>query len=73
MNFKLNYNTSIFYDGNLKSVKNAVDILRRDILKKFNKSDGLKTEIILKQDNSMNNEEFFIDVTNRIIIYAYEE
>ena len=38
MNFKLNYNTSIFYDGNLKSVKNAVDILRRDILKKFNKN-----------------------------------
>ncbi len=73
MNFKLNYNTSIFYDGNLKSVKNAVDILRRDILKKFNKTDGLKTEIILKQDNSMNNEEFFIDVTNRIIIYAYDE
>lgn len=73
MHFKLNYNTSIFYDGNLKAVKHAVDILRRDILKKFNKTDGLKTEIILKQDNSMKNEEFFIDVTNRIIIYAYDE
>lgn len=73
MEFVLNGNTVIKYDGNNTAVLNAVSILKRDIEKSFEKSDNVSNCIVLTENASMAEEEFIIDAADDITINASEE
>lgn len=73
MEFILNANTNIFYDSNSSAVKNAAQILQRDMNKRFNSSGCKRNVIILSLQSNLNNEEFVIDVNEDMTIYARDE
>lgn len=73
MNFILNLNTQIQYNGYSNAVKNAVNILQRDIKKKFEMSDCTRNTINLTVQENLDNEEFCIDVADSINIFAKDE
>lgn len=73
MEFVLNGNTVIKYDGNNTAVLNAVNILKRDIEKSFEISDNASNCIVLTENASMAEEEFIIDAADDITINASEE
>ena len=73
MGFILNANTVISYEGNMPAVINAVNILKRDIAKKFIPSQEKSTEIVLTEKSGMEEEAYIVDVAEKITIYAADE
>lgn len=73
MEFILNSNTNIICDNNSCAVKNAVQILQRDMDKRFNISECGKNSIILKTNTALCEETFIINVNKNITIYAGDE
>lgn len=73
MDFILNANTKIKYSGDKKPIINAVEILTRDIKKKFNPL-GINENVIELADNAMiENEMFEISAGEKMTIYASSE
>lgn len=73
MDFFLNSNTKIVYESKSKAVLNAVEILKRDIVKKFVKSGINENKIVLKEDKSKEIEEFELNVGEDMVISASDE
>ncbi len=73
MDFILSANTTITYDGDNKPVKNAVEILKRDIKKKFTPSGAAKNVIKLVGKAELADEEFIVDAGDELIVYASDE
>lgn len=73
MDFFLNSNTKIVYESKSKAVLNAVEILKRDIVKKFVKSGINENKIVLKEDKSKGIEEFELNVGEDMVISASDE
>lgn len=69
----LNANTKIIYDGENKAILNAVNILKRDIAKKFTASDGAANNIVLCENGDLGIEEFTIDAEDNITVQAADE
>ena len=68
----LTKNTKIIYSGNNKAVLNAVNILSRDIDKKFS-GGGVENSILLTENNALSAEEYVIDVKDDITISAADD
>lgn len=73
MSFILNANTVIRYDGKSNAVINAVNILKRDMDKCFSPSDHPINSIILIENTSLADEEFYIEAEETIKLYAKDE
>lgn len=73
MVFKLNSGTDILYRNDTAAVKNAVNILKRDISRCFIPSNNGENYIVLKENTQMDCEEFLINVSEEITIYASDE
>lgn len=70
MDFILNADTSIVYDGTDAAVKNAVGMLERDMKKSLGPKGICKNQIILTPRGGMDEEEFCITAEENISIYA---
>ena len=73
MAFILNSNTSIVCSNTSNAVKHAVRILQRDIRKRLQSSGHEKNTIQLNVKPELGSEEFFVDVTDTIHVYANDE
>lgn len=73
MGFILNSNTQIVCDDSRKAVLNAVSILKRDMEKKFTKSDKIKNNIVLKTNSELDSEAFVIEAGDDMTVYASDE
>ena len=73
MHFKMNANTKTVYSGDRPAIKNAVDILNRDIAKKFTLPGGDANRIVLRQDGALGSERFVIDVSESVTVRASDE
>lgn len=73
MHFKMNANTKAVYSGDRPAIKNAVDILNRDIAKKFTLPGGDANRIVLRQDGALGSERFVIDVSESVTVRASDE
>ena len=71
--FKMNANTKAVYSGDRPAIKNAVDILNRDIAKKFTLPGGDANRIVLRQDGALDSERFVIDVSESVTVRASDE
>ena len=69
----IDFNTRIVYGGENKAVQNAAAILRRDIAKCFIPHESEPTEIILRDDASLSDEEYRIEAEKCITVYADSE
>lgn len=73
MGFVLNANTVISYNGVSTPILNAVNILKRDILKSFNASNESSTEIVLIKKDNMESESYIVDVSEKITVYSNDD
>ncbi|MBQ6529657.1 MAG: glycosyl hydrolase 115 family protein, partial [Clostridia bacterium] len=69
----LTKNTKIIYNGAEKAVLNGVNILSRDIDKKFADTDAAENKIILTENSSLGAEEFLLDVDYDITVSAADD
>ena len=69
----LTKNTKIIYNGAEKAVLNGVNILSRDIDKKFADTDAAENKIILTENSSLGAEEFLLDVADDITVSAADD
>ncbi len=69
----LDLNSEIIHGSVSRAVKNAADILRRDIKKVFSEGSGNGVGIRLCEACGMGKEEFMIDVSGDISVYASGE
>ena len=65
-------NTKIIYNGDSKAILNAVNILKRDIDKKFSQG-GEENKIKLTENGDLGAEEYLIDVNDNITIHASDD
>ncbi len=70
MSFKISLNTSIEYNGNEKSVLNAVSILERDIAKCFDEPNAPENKIVLAECEDMADEAYVIEVNSGMTVRA---
>lgn len=73
MCFILQANTTISGRIDSSAVDNAIHILRRDIKKKFNKTDNAQNTILLQVKSELDSERFCIEVSDKMIVYASDE
>ncbi|MBQ3427607.1 MAG: glycosyl hydrolase 115 family protein [Clostridia bacterium] len=66
-------NTKIRYSDERPAVKNAVEILERDIAKCFNRSDTAANEIILEKKGGFADEDFMLTVTDDGMIISADD
>ena len=70
MHFLLNKNTQIIYESPSTPIKHGIDILKRDLNKKFLPTDNTENKIVLQIDSSMEPEQFEIVVSDTMTIYS---
>lgn len=73
MKFILNSCTAIEPNSSAKPVRNAVEILSRDIRKKFSPQNGVENKILLQAKPEMKPEAFLITVSDTITIFAADD
>jgi len=73
MVFLLSANTEIICQNPSPGVNNAVGILRRDMGKRFLSSDSVKNAILLIVEPALESEDFLLDVSDSMTVFASDE
>ena len=68
MSFLFNLNTKVHTETETKPVMNAINILKRDMVKVFGASDENGNDIHLKKDDTLDEESYKIDIAENIVI-----
>ena len=73
MEFEINCHTVVCYEGGSVAVRNAVGILRRDLRKKLGAAGQEGNRIVLRGDDTLGSEEFYIEAADEMTVFAGDD